>query len=206
MSMMIRLVVWAVTLSVITGKENQTNRYLMAACKDDIKLPCDALQNSQNFTSVTWYKVHNATHSSVLINEKNIFTPTDKKHDSVSLGNNASLILWKAAPANSGTFECCLHGKVGYKNSNSYITINISDCLSTTLPYFEFSTQFTNSTNLIMNMSNPLTHVDKNADIFIMLAYLGVALSKLLLSVLCIWVFRQHSERRRRQREHIYDF
>ncbi|KAI7797648.1 putative hemicentin-2-like [Triplophysa rosa] len=193
-----RLVVWAFTLSVVlAGKEKHTYRYLTAACKDDINLPCDALQNSQRFTSVTWYKVHNATHSSVLINEKNIFTPTDKKQDSVSLGNNASLILWKAAPANSGTFECCLHAKVGYKNSHSFITINISDCMSTTLPYFEFSTQFTNSTNLIMNMSTPLTHMDKNADLFIMLAYLGVALSKLLLSVLCIWVLHYKNIRKR---------
>lgn len=47
----------AFTLSVVAGKEKPTYRYIMAACGDDINLPCDALQNSENYTSVTWYKV-----------------------------------------------------------------------------------------------------------------------------------------------------
>lgn len=78
---------------------------------------------------ILFLKVHNATYSSVLINEKKILTPTNKNKDSVSLGNNASLILWKAAPANYGTYECSLRGKLGYKNSQSFITLNISGIL-----------------------------------------------------------------------------
>nr|XP_055024711.1 uncharacterized protein LOC129414662 [Misgurnus anguillicaudatus]XP_055024712.1 uncharacterized protein LOC129414662 [Misgurnus anguillicaudatus] len=198
--MMIRLMVWAFALTVVAGKEVPT--LVTAACRDNIILPCDALQIGQSYTSVTWYKVH-PTHSSILISQKNVLSQSDKGNSSVSLGKNASLILWKAAPTNAGMYECLLRAKAGQNFCRSQIELNISDCMATTaLPIFNFSTYFMNGadsfftdlingTNSLMNSSQLTPIRDDNEELYVILALLGLALCKLLLSALCIKVFEE---------------
>ncbi|XP_065103250.1 uncharacterized protein [Paramisgurnus dabryanus] len=205
--MMIRLIVWAFALTVVAGKEVPT--LVTAACRDDIILPCDALQMGQNYTSVTWYKVY-TNQIVILVSEKNVFSQTDKGNGSVSLGNNASLILWKAAPTNAGMYECYLRAKAGHNSGRSHIELNISDCVATPAsPIFNLSNHFINGTNLFftnyMNTTNSLmnssqrTPGDGNEELYVILAFLGLALSKLLLSALCIKVSEELKALRRRQ-------
>ncbi|XP_051509311.1 uncharacterized protein LOC127414937 isoform X3 [Myxocyprinus asiaticus] len=193
--MMIPLIVWAFTLCVVV---NEAEPLLITAdCRDNIILPCAALQNSQNYTSVTWYKAYNETSFSIIIKVESVDTQTDKYNSSVLLDKNASLILRKVSPANTGTYECLIRAKVGGINNRSLLTLNISDCMSTVSPIFAFSTKFINGSS--ENIGNPLTHVSKDAGLITIWTSVGLALSKVLLSAVCIWVFKELRELRRKR-------
>lgn len=62
------------------------------------------------------------------------------------------------------------------------------DCVSTPLPInFVFSnTMFINGS--WANISIPLTHGDDDSELFVFWGWVGVAVSKLVLSAVCIWV------------------
>jgi len=49
--------VLALGLSIVVGHGNDEPTFVPADCRVDIILPCSALQNCKNYTSVTWYKV-----------------------------------------------------------------------------------------------------------------------------------------------------
>ncbi|XP_051525248.1 uncharacterized protein LOC127424265 isoform X5 [Myxocyprinus asiaticus] len=148
--MMIHLIVWVFTLSVVVAEDKPL--LITADCRDHIILPCAAFKNSQSYTSVTWYKIYNKTCSSILIQEKSVGTRT-KYNNSVSLGKNASLILRKVAPANAGTYKCFLRAKVGGINNHSLLTLNISDCMSAVSPTFDFFTKFINGSSENISMT-----------------------------------------------------
>ncbi|XP_051525245.1 uncharacterized protein LOC127424265 isoform X2 [Myxocyprinus asiaticus] len=192
------------TLSVVVAEDKPL--LITADCRDHIILPCAAFKNSQSYTSVTWYKIYNKTCSSILIQEKSVGTRT-KYNNSVSLGKNASLILRKVAPANAGTYKCFLRAKVGGINNHSLLTLNISgincfdsvivslDCMSAVSPTFDFFTKFINGSSENISM----TYVSMDAGLSTLWASVGLALSKVLLSAVCIWVFKELRELRKRR-------
>jgi len=51
---------------------------------------------------------------------------TDKHNDSVSLDKNASLVLRKVAPSDSGIYKCLIRVKAGGKNCQKSFRLNIS--------------------------------------------------------------------------------
>ncbi|XP_051965211.1 uncharacterized protein LOC127631206 [Xyrauchen texanus] len=193
--MMIRLKVLVFTLSVIVAEDKPL--LITADCRDHIILPCAAFKNSQSYTSVTWYKIYNKTCSSILIQEKCVGKQT-KYNNSVSLGKNASLILRKVSPANAGTYKCFLRAKVGGINNHSLLTLNISDCMPSDSPTFARVINFTKFINgSSKNIS--MTHVNMDAGLSTFWASVGLALSKVLLSAVCIWVFKELRELRKRR-------
>ncbi|KAK7135720.1 hypothetical protein R3I94_014402 [Phoxinus phoxinus] len=183
--MMIRLIVLALSLSIVVSNDELT--FVIADCKVDIILPCTALQNCKNYTSVTWYKLYNnsSDKSTILKKSENVIQ-TDKHNDSVSLDKNASLVLRKVAPSDSGIYKCLIRAKAGGKNCQTLFSLNISDCVSTPSPIIvDFSiTKFINGS--WANISIPVTHVDDS--VFVIWGCVGLAVSKLVLSAVCIWV------------------
>ncbi|KAK7135719.1 hypothetical protein R3I94_014402 [Phoxinus phoxinus] len=194
--MMIRLIVLALSLSIVVSNDELT--FVIADCKVDIILPCTALQNCKNYTSVTWYKLYNnsSDKSTILKKSENVIQ-TDKHNDSVSLDKNASLVLRKVAPSDSGIYKCLIRAKAGGKNCQTLFSLNISDCVSTPSPIIvDFSiTKFINGS--WANISIPVTHVDDS--VFVIWGCVGLAVSKLVLSAVCIWVLIELGKLRRRR-------
>lgn len=61
------------------------------------------------------------------------------------------------------------------------------DCVSTASPIiFDFSTKFINES--WVNISVPLPHVNDDPGLFVLWGCVGLAVSKLVLSAVCIWV------------------
>lgn len=61
------------------------------------------------------------------------------------------------------------------------------DCVSTASPIiFDFSTKFINES--WANISVPLPHVNDDPGLFVLWGCVGLAVSKLVLSAVCIWV------------------
>lgn len=61
------------------------------------------------------------------------------------------------------------------------------DCVSTASPIiFDFSTAFINES--WANIGIPLPHVNDDSVLFVLWGCVGLALSKLVLSAICIWV------------------
>jgi len=61
----------------------------------------------------------------LLIKSDNVIQ-TNKHNDSPSLDKNASLVLRKVAPANSGIYTCLFKSKVGGKDCQNWVGLNIS--------------------------------------------------------------------------------
>ncbi|KTF84478.1 hypothetical protein cypCar_00002159, partial [Cyprinus carpio] len=187
-AIMIRLIVLALTLNIVVGSDELT--FVTASCRDDITLHCTFHKTCQNYTSVTWYKFHNnssdrATKMTIVIKSENVIQ-TDKHNNSVSLDKNASLVLRKVAPANSGIYMCLTRAKAGGTNCQKRVRLNISDCVSTASPIiFDFSTAFINES--WANIGIPLPHVNDDSVLFVLWGCVGLALSKLVLSAICIW-------------------
>ncbi|XP_016094870.1 CD83 antigen-like [Sinocyclocheilus grahami] len=199
-AIMIRLIVLALTLNIVVGSDELT--FVTASCREDVALHCTFHENCQNYTSVTWYKFYNnssdrSTTMTILIKSENVIQ-TDKRNDSVSLDKNASLVLRKVAPANSGIYKCLIRAKAGGMNCQNRVRLNISDCVSTASPIiFDFSTKFINES--WANISIPLPHVNDDSVLFVLWGCVGLAVSKLVLSTICIWVFKELSKLKRRR-------
>lgn len=61
----------------------------------------------------------------IVIKSENVIQ-TDKHNNSVSLDKNASLVLRKVAPANSGIYMCLIRAKAGGTNCQKRVRLNIS--------------------------------------------------------------------------------
>ncbi|XP_059358766.1 uncharacterized protein LOC132097161 [Carassius carassius] len=199
-AIMIRLIVLALTLDIVVGSDEVT--FVTASCRDDITLHCTFHKNCQNYTSVTWYKFNDnssdgATKMTIVIKSENVIQ-TDKHNNSLSLDKNASLVLRKVTPAKSGIYMCLIRAKAGGMNCQNRVRLNISDCVSTASPIiFNISTKFTNES--WANISIPLPRVNDESVLFVLWGCVGLAVSKLVLSAFCIWVFKELSKLKRRE-------
>ncbi|XP_077079069.1 uncharacterized protein LOC143732180 [Siphateles boraxobius] len=195
--MMIRLIVLALNLWIVVG--NDEVAFFTADCRVDVILSCTALQSCKNYTSVTWYKLYNnsSDKSTILKKSENVIQ-THKHNDSVSLDKNTSLVLRKVAPSDSGIYKCLIRAKAGGKNCEKLFRLNISDCVSTPSPIIaDFSTtKFINVS--WANISNLVTHVD-DSELFVYWGCVGLAVSKLVLSAVCVWVLIEFRQLRRRR-------
>lgn len=191
---MICLIVLVLTLGTVVGNDEAT---IITECSGDIVLPCFALQKCQKYTSVTWYKLYNNSSDkltmTILIKSENVIQ-NENHYNSVLLDKNASLILRKVAPADSGIYMCFIRAKVGKMNCHRKIRLNISDCASTPA-IFDSSTKFINES--WSNITFPMTQVDEKSEHLIICGCIGVAVSKLVLSAVFIWVFKKLSELKR---------
>lgn len=189
---MICLIVLALTLGIVVGKD------FTADCNEDIVLPCFALEKCQKYTSVTWYKLHNNSSDKstmiILIKSEKVIQ-NENHNNSVSLDKNASLVLRKVAPADSGTYKCFIRAKVGEMNCQKDIRLNIPDCASTPTT-FDSTTKFINES--WSNITFPVSQVDENSEHHLIICgCIGVAVSKLVLSAVFIWVFKKLCELKR---------
>ncbi|XP_052459400.1 uncharacterized protein LOC128018055 isoform X1 [Carassius gibelio] len=185
---MIRLIMLALSHNIVFGNDELT--VFTVGCREDITLHCTFLQNCQNYTSITWYKLNNNSgdrSTMKILKKSESVVQTDKHNDSVSLEKNAALVLRKVTQADSGVYTCLIKAKAGGKNCPNWVRLNISDCVSTPSPViFEFSTKFINGS--WPNISVPLPHVNDYSVLFVLWGCVGLGVSKIILSAISICV------------------
>ncbi|XP_043103000.1 uncharacterized protein LOC122350517 isoform X2 [Puntigrus tetrazona] len=200
-TIMIRWIVLALTLNIISGRDDFTTN-VGANCRDDITLHCNFDKNCRNYTSVTWYKIYNnrsdkSTTMKIKKKSENDIK-TNKHPDSGSPDKNFSLFLREVSPADSGTYKCLIRARAGGMYCVNWVRLNITDCVSTASPIvFDFSTKIINES--WANVSIPWPHLNEDSAFFILWGCVGLAVSKLVLSAVCIWVFRELSKFKRQQ-------
>ncbi|TRY57628.1 hypothetical protein DNTS_021060 [Danionella cerebrum] len=100
-TVMIHAVVLALAIHIVVGTDDHV---VFGNCGHNIVLPCLALQNCHNYTSVVWYKVLQTT--------MEILTKSDvtkvKNHESVPMDENRSLILQNVSPTEAGIYKCLI--------------------------------------------------------------------------------------------------
>ncbi|KAI2661602.1 Protein sidekick-1 [Labeo rohita] len=98
-------------------------------CNDDISLPCKATNRTKTYRYIMWYK----TEKLPIIKRKNN-NYTHYNFTSISLRDKETLVLHKVQPSDSGKYRCYLAAEVGGQNDESFIELNISECVSTVYP------------------------------------------------------------------------
>ncbi|XP_056093495.1 uncharacterized protein LOC130072428 isoform X2 [Rhinichthys klamathensis goyatoka] len=101
------------------------------SCNDVIRLPCKATDRTTTYRYVIWYRIESKPIP--IIKRKNGEDTTFNNLTSVSLGEKEELKLHNVQPSDSGEYKCYLAAEVGGRNDDSFIRLNISECLDVTV-------------------------------------------------------------------------
>ncbi|KAK7146135.1 hypothetical protein R3I93_013770 [Phoxinus phoxinus] len=140
-------------------------------CNDVVRLPCKATDRTTTYRYVIWYKIERTPIP--IIKRKNGVDTHFSNFTSVSLGEKVALELHNVQPSDSGEYKCYLAAEVGGRNDDSFITLNISECLQ------EVSTVYPST--MIPDDTCPAVE-----DITVLWAVLGLSLFSMAKIILCI--------------------
>ncbi|XP_067268718.1 uncharacterized protein [Pseudorasbora parva] len=144
-------------------------------CNDDIRLPCKATDRTKKYRYIMWYKTERVP----VIKKKN-GEYTYYNFTSVSLGEKGALELSNVQPSTSGVYKCYLAADVGGQNDESYISLNISECLDVSTPNTVYSTAMPPSVAI------PTESCSALEELTVSWAVLGLFLFSICKIILCI--------------------
>ncbi|XP_056320454.1 uncharacterized protein LOC130234198 [Danio aesculapii] len=161
-------------------------------CNDVIRLPCKATNQTKKFRYVIWYKVLEIENSPIIKKrgkEVTYFNSTSNL-TSVFLGEKETLELHNVQPSDSGTYRCYLAANVGGQNYDSFIGLNISECvqMSTVYPSTIIATD---SCSAATDLSTSWTAV----------SFILISVTKIILCIIVVGVCDQVIFRTRRKQQ-----
>ncbi|XP_036958622.1 uncharacterized protein LOC119022143 isoform X2 [Acanthopagrus latus] len=176
----------------------QSSDVTHANCNDDIPLMCPGVDlDSMNFYSVTWYKLSNLKRQGIIRRDKGGNTTQYYSFPrEVRFGDKYSLFLRSVQPEDAGAYECYISANVGSQNLNRQVNLTVGECVTMAEP--TTVTKVTTPSNSLCNK--------QAQDLPVMWSvggYVAVGITKIILSLISIWVIRAvhiRSERRRQQR------
>ncbi|XP_072304712.1 uncharacterized protein [Eucyclogobius newberryi] len=180
------------TLLVLSSTQAVTTE---ARCGTDVSLPCNADFTANKYFSLTWYKQNKEGIIRKVLHDKSI--RLYKFPRNVSLTEQNGLFLRKVRPEDSGEYECAVSANVGGQNGNFFVTLTVPECEPDpttsliTLAAVQTEDTFVNRTQSHSGHPMPLA--------WSLLGYGAVALVKITLSVIVIWIFHVCSRRKRRR-------
>ncbi|KAI7797646.1 hypothetical protein IRJ41_019530, partial [Triplophysa rosa] len=99
-------------------------------CNDVIRLPCKAIDQTNKYRYSMWYKVITKKNRKAIIKKKSSdITTYNNYNNSASLGEKETLELQRINLNHSGVYVCYLAADVGGQNVESFIRLNISECM-----------------------------------------------------------------------------
>ncbi|TWW57098.1 uncharacterized protein LOC130529992 isoform X1 [Takifugu flavidus] len=99
-----------------------------ANCDEDVSLPCPGAAATQ-FSSVTWYKLHNGKKEGLIMMRQGRQQPlVYNSSPPVALGEEHSLKLFNVTPEDSGSYECAVNAKIGGRNLNIRVELLVNVC------------------------------------------------------------------------------
>ncbi|XP_034733571.1 uncharacterized protein LOC117948165 [Etheostoma cragini] len=170
-----------------------------ANCDEDVILKCGGPGvGTVDFFSVAWYKLNNKKKKNGIVRKaNNNDTPQYYSFPRSPLpmfGEKHSLLLPSVTPEDSGTYECSISANVGGQNQNLQVNLTVHACAT--------QADLTTMT-AVWNTTQSEAACHKEAlDLPVMwsiIGYLAVGLGKIVISLICIWVFeavRMRSSRR----------
>uniref|UniRef100_A0A3Q1FRE0 Uncharacterized LOC110946030 n=1 Tax=Acanthochromis polyacanthus TaxID=80966 RepID=A0A3Q1FRE0_9TELE len=167
----------------------QSHQVIQAGCDEDVSLNCPGV-DSIDFLSVTWYKVSPSQKFGIIKKRKRDQAPLMYSYArNVSFGENYSLFLPRVKPQDSGTYLCEIGANVGGQSQYPTVdlTVNVADLSPTNAP-----------TN-VMNRTQPI-QVQELPILWTTAGYAAVALVKIVLSLISIWVLRISFSRKQQRR------
>ncbi|XP_038579721.1 uncharacterized protein LOC119906229 [Micropterus salmoides] len=172
-----------------------------ASCKEDVPLKCpDVDIDSMDFLSVTWYKMTNKGKSGIIRRAKGEETTQNYNFSRPArFGEKHSLFLRSVTPEDSGTYECFISANVGGQNKYLKVALTVNECTT--------QAELTTMTNVLNTTHSDLPCHKQVEDLPFMwsiIGYVAVGLTKIILSLISIWVIRALRVRSSRRRQHLW--
>ncbi|XP_017324081.1 uncharacterized protein LOC108265844 isoform X1 [Ictalurus punctatus] len=165
-------------------------------------LPCPALSYSKHYISLTWYKVspnkEGIIRNSTKEGKPQLYKNYENRTD-VSLTEEGSLVLQKVNFSQAGMYKCYLAGKVGHRNNESFVILNVTESVTETTPTMDVTSKFVHhSTELNFSMVGLVLPVDVSP-LSVLIGFLSLSLSKALLCFVCVGGMASFKEHQRRK-------
>ncbi|XP_055078952.1 CD83 antigen [Periophthalmus magnuspinnatus] len=164
-----------------------------AKCGTDASLPCNADFSTNKYFSLTWYKHDKEGIIRIALENKQrryYGFPRDMTLDE----QNYSLLLPKVTPADSGRYECAVSAKPGGQNLKLHVMLTVPEC-EPDVTTSATTVQVGETERTLLNVTQP-QHLPLT---WSLVGYSAIALTKILLSMMIIWVFHICSRPKRRR-------
>uniref|UniRef100_A0AAQ5Z054 Immunoglobulin domain-containing protein n=1 Tax=Amphiprion ocellaris TaxID=80972 RepID=A0AAQ5Z054_AMPOC len=150
-----------------------------------------------DFHSVTWYQLVNGQRFGIIKKRKRDQAPQMYNFArNVSFGENYSLFLPRVKPADSGTYVCGIGANVGGQSQYPTVDLTVNECVTQADPTSQVvvlsPTKAMNTTQSIQVQELPIMWTTAG--------YVAVALVKIVLSLISIWVLRISFSRKQQRR------
>ncbi|KAK9515068.1 hypothetical protein VZT92_025739 [Zoarces viviparus] len=179
----------------------QSQTEIKANCSEDVPVMCPGVDtDSMDFLSVAWYKVNKLNKTKVGIirrgkdNKTRLYNTI--RSPNPSFGEKHSLVIPSVTPEDSGTYECEISATVGQQNQNHEVHLTVHECVT---PTDTTMTTVLNTTQPVLSCAN------QEEDMPVMWSIVGytvVGLTKIVLSLISIWVIQAVHKRSSRRRRH----
>ncbi|XP_020785644.1 sodium channel subunit beta-2-like [Boleophthalmus pectinirostris] len=184
------LLAWVLELLVPCSAQEQMLR-IEAKCGSDADLPCNADFRTNKYFSLTWYKNKKEGIIRIALEDKKRRYYNFSRNVSID-EQSYSLLLPKLMPEDSGIYECAVSARPGGQNLYLKVELTVPECdvtpaLLTTVKRGE--TERTHAPHL------PL--------VWTVVGYSAVGLTKIILSLMIVWVFHICTRRKRRSWSHL---
>ncbi|XP_037832729.1 uncharacterized protein LOC119617254 [Kryptolebias marmoratus] len=178
---------------LLVPNTTQSSSEVESGCNKDVLLQCSSVDSDLlDFLAITWYKVSKNKQEGI-VRKLKTDGATQRYNFSreADFGARHSLLLPRATPADSATYKCDISANVGGKNKEMSVRLTVHECVtSTELP--------TMSSEPNRTQPSPLLRVQHLPIEWSLTGYVVLALAKILLSFMCIWVIRIISSRRQK--------
>uniref|UniRef100_A0A3Q1EDG0 Uncharacterized LOC110945697 n=1 Tax=Acanthochromis polyacanthus TaxID=80966 RepID=A0A3Q1EDG0_9TELE len=166
----------------------QSHQVIQAGCDEDVSLNCPGV-DSIDFLSVTWYKHVNSQKFGIIKKRKRDQAPLMYSYArNVSFGENYSLFLPRVKPQDSGTYLCEIGANVGGQSQYPTVDLTVNECVTQADPTSQVADLSpTNAPTNVMNRTQPI-QVQELPILWTTAGYAAVALVKIVLSLISIWV------------------
>ncbi|KAE8292892.1 hypothetical protein D5F01_LYC07985 [Larimichthys crocea] len=170
---------------------------IRANCNEDVTLDCPGLPSGDmNFLSLTWYKLSEKRHGIIRFSKNGMSPQNYSFIRPARFGERYSLFLTSVTPEDSGSYECAISANVGGQNQNLQVNLIVHECVT--------EADLTTKAN-VLNATQPNRIYVQPEDLPLMWAiigYVAVAIGKMVLSLISIWVIRAvHKRSSRRWRD-----
>ncbi|KAM6929450.1 uncharacterized protein PEZ65_008704 isoform 1-T2 [Lycodopsis pacificus] len=181
----------------------QTQTEIKANCAEDVPLMCPGVDtDSMDFLSVAWYKLNklNKTKVGIIRRGKDSKTRVYNtiRSPNPRFGEKHSLVIPSVTPEDSSTYECEISAKVGQQNQNHEVLLTVHECVT--------QTDTIMTTGTVLNTTQPGLPCPKQEEdmpvIWSIIGYTAVGLTKIVLSLISIWVIQAVRKSSSRRRQH----
>ncbi|KAG7332569.1 hypothetical protein KOW79_004403 [Hemibagrus wyckioides] len=179
---------------------DETSITIHSEYNTDAILPCTALSYSKHYTSITWYKQLPNEEGIIRNSRRQNTTQLYKKYENrsdVILTEEGSLVLMKVNFSQAGRYKCYLAGKVGHRNNDSYVMLNVTESVTETTATTTTTTTV-DVTNGVTNSSEVVLLVDVTA-LSVLAGFFSLSLSKVILCFACVWGMATYKTHQRRK-------